>query len=105
MARRKTCSLTCGSQARGLKARWINACTRLQERKFIYPDQIPEFDSADGQFRLALDGNDFYEILNDHSVHRYELKLAGKRLILEDISEVDPCELPGSAVVTCENVG
>ena len=97
-ARRPTCSLACGSQARGLKARWISACTKLQERKYIYPDQIPEFDSVCGTFRLDLEDNSFYEVLDDKTVHRYELKPDGKRFKLEDISEVDPSELPGSAV-------
>ena len=51
-----------------------------------------------GTFRLDLEDNSFYEVLDDKTVHRYELKPDGKRFKLEDISEVDPSELPGSAV-------
>ena len=98
MARRATCSLACGSQARGLRIRWENACKKLQKSSFLYADQLPNFDSICGTYRLHPEDNCFYEVLDDKSILRYELKPDGKIYRLEDLTEVGPDELPGSAV-------
>ena len=98
MARRATCSLACGSQARGLRQRWENACEKLQKSSFLYADQLPTFDSICGTYRLHPTDNCFYEVLEDKTVHRYELTPDSRVYRLDDLTEVDPEELPGSAV-------
>ena len=64
----------------------------------MYADQLPTFDSICGTFRLHPTENAFYETLDDGTVLRYELTEDGRLFQLEDLSEVDPDEVPGSAV-------
>ncbi len=100
MARRTTCSLACGSQARGLKQQWQKTVKQLQAHSFMYADQLPTFDSICGTFRLDPAENAFYETLEDGTALRYELTADGRLFQLEDLSEVDPSEVPGSAVAS-----
>ena len=64
----------------------------------MYADQLPTFDSICVTFRLDPAENAFYEKLDDGTVLLYELTEDGRLFQLEDLSEVDPDELPGSAV-------
>ena len=98
LKRRPTCSIECGAQARGLKKQWQNTASQLQAHAFMYANQLPTFDSICGTFRLHSTENAFYETLDDGTVLRYELTADGRLYQLEDISEVDPDEVPGSAV-------
>ena len=98
LKRRPTCSIECGAQARGLKKQWQNTASQLQAHAFMYANQLPTFDSICGTFRLHPTENGFYETLDDATVLRYELTADGRLYQLEDISEVDPDEVPGSAV-------
>ncbi len=98
LKRRPTCSLECGSQARGLKQQWQKTAKQLQTHSFMYANQLPTFDSICGTFRLDPADNAFYETLEDGTALRYELTADGRLFQLEDLSEVDPSELPGSAV-------
>jgi hypothetical protein len=98
MKRRTTCSLACGSQARGLKQQWQKTAKQLQAHSFMFANQLPTFDSICGTFRLHPTENAFYEKLDDGTVLRYELTEDGRLFQLEDLSEVDPDEVPGSAV-------
>jgi endogenous inhibitor of DNA gyrase (YacG/DUF329 family) len=100
LKRRPTCSLECGSQARGLKQQWQKTAKQLQAHSFMYANQLPTFDSICGTFRLDPAENDFYETLDDGTALRYELTADGRLFQLEDLSEVDPSELPGSAVAS-----
>ena len=100
LKRRPTCSIKCGAQARGLKKQWQNTASQLQAHAFMYANQLPTFDSICGTFRLHPTENAFYETLDDGTVLRYELTADGRLYQLEDISEVDPDEVPGSAVAS-----
>ena len=100
MARRATCSLACGSQARGLKQQWQKAAKQLQAHSFMYANQLPTFDSICGTFRLHPTENAFHEKLDNGTVLCYELTEDGRLYQLEDLSEVDLSELPGSAVAS-----
>jgi len=66
----------------------------------MYANQLPTFDSICGTFRLDPAENAFYETLDDGTALRYELTADGRLFQLEDLSEVDPSELPGSAVAS-----
>jgi hypothetical protein len=98
LKRRPTCSIDCGAQARGLKQQWQKIAGYLQANSFIYAKELPTFDSICGTFRLHPTENAFYETLDDGTVLRYELTEDGRLFQLEDLSEVDPDEVPGSAV-------
>ena len=83
-----------------MKKQWQNTASQLQAHAFMYANELPTFDSICGTFRLHPIENAFYETLDDGTVLRYELTADGRLFELEDISEVDPEEVPGSAVAS-----
>lgn len=87
-------------EVRGLKRQWQNTVSQLQAHAFMHANQLPTFDSICGTFRLHPTENAFYETWNDGTVLRYGLTADGRLFELEDLSEVDPDEVPGSAVTS-----
>jgi len=85
-------------RARGLRQQWQKIAGYLQANSFIYLRELPNFDSICGTFRLHPTENAFYEKLDDGTVLRYELTEDGRLFQLEDLSEVDPVEVPGATV-------
>ncbi|MDB4506206.1 hypothetical protein N9087_00795 [bacterium] len=71
---------------------------QLQRHSFMYADQLPTLDSICGTFHLHPSENSFYETLENGTALRYELTSDGRLLKLEDLSEVGPSEVLGSAV-------
>ena len=100
MKRRPTCFLKFGVQARRFKQQWQNTVRQLQAYCFMYADKQPMIDGICGAVRLGPAKNAFDKTLDDGTALPYELTADGRVFPLVDLSELDPSELPGSAVAS-----